>query len=47
MQVLEMIWMLNEVILANQMVYMNFWSLNTMMLMTICPHCEKVEVTEK
>ena len=24
-QVLEMIWMLNEVILANQMVFMNFW----------------------
>ena len=25
MQVLEIIGMLNEVILANQMVYMNFW----------------------
>ena len=25
MQVLEMIWMLNEVIQANQMVFMNFW----------------------
>ena len=25
MQVLEIIWMLNEVILANQMVLMNFW----------------------
>ena len=47
MQVLEVIWMLNEVILANQMVNMNFWYIEHYGLMTICPYCEKVEDIEQ